>query len=110
MQFLELSHSLHDTPQTSVPMLMLTNLITAEEVQALVAKANAAHDNAAAAAALEQKNAAAAAALEQKKAKTVQLLRGTYQDTDYAEMKKVLELEINQCKDAACIDQIALNS
>ena len=107
---------------------MLGNLNETEELKALLAKANAAHDNTVAAAALEQKNAAAAAALEQKnaaleqkkaaaaaalskkKAMTVQLLRGTYQGIHYAEMKKAVEVEINNCKDDACINDIILHN
>ena len=80
--------------QSSVPMLMMTNL-NAEELKALVAKGHA-----------ELANVEAAAALKPTKAKTVELLRATYPQS---ESRHAIEVEINECKDEACIDHIILN-
>ena len=88
MQFAELQSSVNGQSQISVPMLMLGNLNETEELKALVA------------------NAKAAKVLKAKKDESVQLLRATYHGDDFAEMRKVLELKMTQCKDAACIDHI----
>ena len=78
MQF---SDSTHYAPQTSVPILMLTNLKTGGKYKVLIAKVNA-----------------------------IQRLRYTYKGAPFADLKKVIEDDINACPDVACIDQIALDA
>ena len=101
MQFVQF---LRENQATPVAMMYLTNMKDLEVLQALIA------------------NADAAVALKQKKAKTVKLNRATINvilvamkafgpsdEADFnksVEAMKLVELEINNCKDDACVSDL----